>query len=207
MKKRSNTRTANRLLRLEKRLNREGFKLIAGVDEAGRGPLAGPVVAGAVILKVPHFTNRVDDSKKLSERQRNAAYLEIVKNGMTGLGIVCEKDIDEINIHQATKKAMQMALDNLPIKPDYVLVDGIIRLATDCPYMSIIKGDSRCLSIAAASIVAKVTRDKIMVEYDKLYPQYGFARHKGYPTKNHKAALKVHGYCPIHRRTYHPVFA
>lgn len=194
-----------RLLKLEKRLNKDGFRLIAGVDEAGRGPLAGPVVASAVILNSHKFRVKIDDSKKLSASQREDAYHEIFKNGIVGVGIIDEKSIDEINILQATRRAMCLALKNLPIKPDYVLIDGIIKLAIGCPSKAIIAGDSKCLSIAAASIVAKVTRDRIMESYDKVYPQYGFARHKGYPTKSHREALKVHGISPIHRKSYRPV--
>jgi ribonuclease HII len=175
------------------------------VDEAGRGPLAGPVVAGAVIIKDFGFKERIDDSKKLTASKREKAYREILTKSVVGIGIVDEKMIDEINIYQATKKAMQMAISNLKIPPDYVIVDGNMKIATKCPLKCIIGGDSKSLSIAAASIIAKVTRDKIMVEYDKVYPQYGFARHKGYGTKAHKEALIDQGPCPIHRFSFHPV--
>lgn len=193
------------LLLHERRLNSSGYKLIAGVDEAGRGPLAGPVVAGAVILKGFVFDSRIDDSKKLTARAREKAYREIRDKSIVGIGIVDEKTIDKINIYQATKKAMQFAISDLEIPPDYVIVDGKMKIATKCPIRCIPGGDSKSMSIAAASIIAKVTRDRLMVEYDKLYPQYGFARHKGYGTKAHKEALKDHGACPIHRKSFRPV--
>jgi len=179
--------------------------LIAGVDEAGRGPLAGPVVASAVILKRFDFTARVDDSKKLSPAAREKAYSEIYEKAFVGLGIVDEKVIDEINIYQATRRAMEQAIASLNVRPEYILVDGRINLATPCPHVCIVRGDSKSLSIGAASIVAKVTRDRLMREYDALYPVYGFKDHKGYPTRRHKQALTRHGPSPIHRFTYAPV--
>ncbi|MCX5677642.1 MAG: ribonuclease HII [Candidatus Omnitrophica bacterium] len=200
-------KTHHRLLTHEKRLNSLGYKLIAGIDEAGRGPLAGPVVAGAVILKDFRFKERIDDSKKLSARMREKAYREILRKAIVGIGVVDEKVIDEINILQATIKAMNEAMANLAIPPDYVIVDGRVRLLAGCPVKCIIRGDSSSLSIAAASIVAKVTRDRLMIEYDRTFPQYGFARHKGYPTKMHKKALVSNGASPIHRRTFGPVKA
>lgn len=193
------------LLRHEKRLNSLGHTLIAGVDEAGRGPLAGPVVAGAVILKDYKFTSYINDSKKLSAKKREAAFEEITRKAIVGVGIVDEKVIDKINIYRATLKAMQEALANLKIPPDYVLVDGRMKLPTKCPIKCIVGGDSKSLSIAAASIVAKVTRDRIMIEYDNLYPQYGFAKHKGYGTKRHVRSLETHGASPIHRFSFQPV--
>lgn len=202
MKKRSNTKA---LLAHEKSLNNSGYRLIAGVDEAGRGPLAGPVVAAAVILKTFRFNERVDDSKKLSANKREKAFSEIIKKSIFGIGIVDEKTIDRINIYQATKKAMHEALSKLRTTPDYVIVDGKMKLTTKCPIRCIPKGDSKSLSIAAASIIAKVTRDRIMHEYDDVYPQYGFSRHKGYGTKAHMAALRKYGPSQIHRKTFHPV--
>jgi len=202
LKKRSNTRT---LLLHERKISNSGYTRIAGVDEAGRGPLAGPVVAGAVILKDFKFKERIDDSKKLSAKKREKAYREIFKKSIVGVGIVDEKTIDDINIYQATKKAMQLAIANLGIAPDYVIVDGKMKITTKCPLRCIVSGDSKSLSIAAASIVAKVTRDRLMVEYDLVYPQYGFARHKGYGTKAHIEALNNHGPSPIHRNSFQPV--
>ena len=205
MKRRSNTSTARRLLREEKRLNSLGHSLVAGVDEAGRGPLAGPVVAGAVILKDFNFICEINDSKQLSKKKRECAYKEIVKKAIVGIGIVDEKIIDKINIYQATLKAMEMAIANLNIPPDYVIVDGRMKLITKCPVKCIIKGDCKSMSIAAASIIAKVTRDDIMSKYDSEYPQYGFARHKGYGTRRHIQALRKFGPSPIHRFSYQPV--
>ncbi|OGW76837.1 MAG: ribonuclease HII [Omnitrophica bacterium RIFCSPLOWO2_02_FULL_45_16] len=167
--------------------------------------MAGPVVAGAVILKDFKFKERIDDSKKLSAKKREKAYREIFKKSIVGVGIVDEKTIDDINIYQATKKAMQLAIANLGIAPDYVIVDGKMKITTKCPLRCIVSGDSKSLSIAAASIVAKVTRDRLMVEYDLVYPQYGFARHKGYGTKAHIEALNNHGPSPIHRNSFQPV--
>lgn len=194
-----------RLLSHEKRLSSQGYIRIAGVDEAGRGPLAGPVVAGAVILKEHSFKERVDDSKKLSPKKREKAYLEIIEKCIVGVGIVSEKIIDEINIYRATIKAMEDAIEDLELKPDYVMVDGRMRLSTRCPIKRIVGGDALSLSIAAASIVAKVTRDKLMMEYDRTYPQYGFARHKGYGTRSHMEALKRYWPSPIHRFSFRPV--
>ncbi len=206
MKKRSNIQAKNRLLLvLERSLNNSGYRKIAGVDEAGRGPLAGPVVAGAVIIKDFKFKERIDDSKKLTPAKREKAYREILKKSIVGIGIVDEKTVDRINIYHATIKAMQIAISNLAIPPDYCIVDGKMKIATKCPLKCIVGGDSKSLSIAAASIIAKVTRDRLMVEYDKIYPQYGFARHKGYGTKVHMEALKTCGPCPIHRRSFHPI--
>jgi len=203
--RRSSTTRSIRLLSHERRLSKSGYKLIAGVDEAGRGPLAGPVVAGAVILKAVDFTCEIDDSKKLSPKKREEAYLQILERSHVGVGIVDEKIIDSINIYQATIKAMRMALDDLGVLPDYVIVDGRMRLPTNCPMRSIVGGDSKSLSIAAASIIAKVTRDRIMEKYHEIYPQYGFLRHKGYPTRAHKRALVEHGISPIHRLSFRPV--
>ncbi|MDP3803927.1 MAG: ribonuclease HII [Candidatus Omnitrophota bacterium] len=205
MKRRSNTLKLVTLLQHEKRLSSQGLKLIVGIDEAGRGPLAGPVVAGAVILKDFDFKEDIDDSKKLSPQKRERAYREIVEKAIVGVGIVDEKTIDRINVYRATIRAMQEAVNNLKAEPDYALVDGRMKVPTKCPIKCIVGGDSKSLSIAAASIVAKVTRDRIMVKYDRVYPQYGFARHKGYGTKFHMTALEEHGPSPIHRFSFQPV--
>ena len=206
MKRRSNTREqARHLLRFEKRLSSSGHRLIAGVDEAGRGPLAGPVVASACILKDTRFSCEINDSKQLSWKKREKAFAEILKKSIVGIGIVDEKTIDKINIYQATLRAMEMAIANLKIPPDYIIVDGRMKLVTKCPVKCIIKGDCKSMSIAAASIIAKVTRDGIMTKYDKEYPQYGFARHKGYGTRRHIQALHKFGPSPIHRFSYQPV--
>jgi len=158
-----------------------------------------------VILKEFDFKVDIDDSKKLSARKREKAYQEIIQKAFVGVGVVSEKTIDEINIYQATLKAMRQAIDSLDIPPDLVIVDGRMKIPTKCPIKCVVGGDALCLSIAAASIVAKVTRDRIMTEYDSLYPQYGFARHKGYGTKFHKSALEKHGPSPIHRFSFAPV--
>ena len=193
------------MLAFERRLKRQGYNLICGIDESGRGPLAGPVVASAVILKKFNFTAVVYDCKLLSEKQRRRAYEEIVRNACFGVGVVDEKVVDEINILQATRRAMQVALSKLKPHPDYILVDGNINLEVKLPCRAIIRGDRRSLSIAAASIVAKVTRDRIMRRYDKRYPQYYFLRNKGYATRQHLKVLKRFGPSPIHRKTFNPV--
>jgi len=189
----------------EKRARRAGYLQVAGLDEAGRGPLAGPVVAASVILKKGAFKNRIDDSKVLTAKQRECAYREIVKKTYYGVGIVDEKTIDRINIYQATVLAMEQALKNLDKNPDFLLIDGRVRLSTRHKRVYISGGDSKSLSIACASIIAKVTRDRIMEKYDKLYPLYGFIRHKGYGTKHHFKMLAKHGPSPIHRLTFRPL--
>ncbi len=190
------------LLRHEKRAQSRGFRLIAGIDEAGRGPLAGPVVASAVIIKDPRFTNRIDDSKRLTPRQRNLAYQEIFKKSIVSIGIIGHKAIDRVNIRQATILAMQKAVSNLKITPDLLLIDGRITLNLPYSQRSIVKGDTKSLSIAAASIIAKVTRDQIMLKYHNTYPKYRFDLHKGYGTTLHIKSLKKHGLCPIHRKSF-----
>ncbi len=182
-----------------------GFRCVAGIDEAGRGPLAGPVVAAAVILKSTNFKEKIEDSKKLSALQRKNAYREIISKAEVGVGIVSHKIIDRINIYRATIMAMEKAIINLSLKPDILLIDGRISLDIPCEQRAIIGGDNQSCSIAAASIVAKVTRDKIMEEYSKKYPQYGFRDHKGYGTKRHLLNLEKFGPSPIHRFSYAPV--
>lgn len=192
----------------ERRLKKKGFNLIIGVDEAGRGPLAGPVVAAAVTLKTYRFKNRIDDSKKLTPVARERAFPEIINKSLFGIGIVDEKIIDRINILRATGIAMEQAVASLVDKVAHlkknicVIVDGNMNLDIAFPYKKIIKGDSKSLSIASASILAKVTRDRIMELYDKMYPKYRFYKHKGYPTKEHRAILKKIGPCLIHRKSF-----
>ncbi len=193
------------LANYEKRIEREGFKLIAGVDEAGRGPLAGPVVASAVILKKFKFKAEVRDSKKLSARQREIAYEEILKKSIFSVGVISHKLIDRLNIRQATIMAMKRAVLNLSVLPDYLLVDGRVSIKLSLKSESIIKGDTKILSIACASIVAKVTRDRIMQKYHKSFPDYGFNKHKGYGTREHLRALKELGPCRIHRFSFKPL--
>ena len=176
---------------------------ICGIDEAGRGPLCGPVVAGAVILPKNCDILYINDSKKLSEKMREVLFDEIKKYAVAwGVGIVSSERIDEINILQATYEAMRIAIDNLQVKPDILLNDAVIIPEVDIEQVKIIKGDAKSQSIAAASILAKVTRDRIMDEYDKMYPEYGFAKHKGYGTKAHRDVLLDIGPCPIHRKSF-----
>lgn len=179
------------------------FDYICGIDEAGRGPLAGPVVAAAVILDKDKEILFLNDSKKLSEKKRNELFDEINDKALAvGVGIVDEKEIDEINILQATYKAMRLAISNLNIKPQILLNDAVIIPEVDIKQVDIIKGDAKSISIAAASIIAKVTRDRIMCEYHEIYPEYDFLKHKGYGTKKHIDAIKEYGICDIHRKTF-----
>ena len=194
----------------EKRLISQGYVRIAGVDEAGRGPLAGPVVAAAVVLlKLKYsWVSRLADSKLLSEPAREELFDQITSESHFGVGIVDHVTIDRINIRQASWKAMQLAVENLTTKHEeihYVLIDGLPYGAAAWPYEAVVKGDAKVRSIAAASIVAKVTRDRLMREMDELFPQYGFAKHKGYGTKQHVEALRLHGPCDIHRMSFAPV--
>ncbi len=183
--------------------NGEGYQIICGVDEAGRGPLAGPVCAAAVILPADLEIEGLNDSKKLTEKRREALYDIITEKAVAyGIGFASEQEIDEINILQATFLAMRRAVDQLSVTPDMVLVDGNREPSLDLPVKTIIKGDSLSANIAAASVLAKVTRDRLMVEQDAIYPQYKFAVHKGYGTKAHYAAIAEYGMCPIHRRTF-----
>ena len=194
----------NVLKEFENKLYSEGLKYIAGIDEAGRGPLAGPVVVGIAIMKPDSFIEGVNDSKKISEKKRELLYEQITNEAIDwSVGIVDQKEIDEINILNATKKALHMAITNLKIKPDRILVDALEHIDTcGIPYTSIIKGDAKVYSISAASIIAKVTRDRMMKEYDEIYPEYGFAGHKGYGTAKHIQAIKAYGPCPLHRKTF-----
>ena len=197
------------MLYYERKLKKQGFDLIIGVDEAGRGPLAGPVVAAAVTLQTLRFKNRIDDSKKLTPQQREKAFLEISEKAVFGLGVISEKIIDRLNILVATRLAMEKAITELLEKRDYqntkrihLLVDGNMGLESKLPTTYIIKGDCKSKSIACASIVAKVTRDRLMSLYDQKFPQYGFLRHKGYPTLAHRQAIKRFGPSSIHRNTF-----
>lgn len=206
------------MLYYEKKFRKQGFEVIVGVDEAGRGPLAGPVVAAAACLQTFRFENRIDDSKKLNLRQRESAFLELVQKSDFGLGIIDEGTIDDSNILVATRMAMEKAVNSLLAKLNSnlvsprkrntrkrnicVLVDGNVRLNINYPIFNIIKGDAKSKSIAAASILAKVTRDHIMSLYDRVWPQYGFSRHKGYPTSLHRGRLERFGPCPIHRFSF-----
>ncbi|WP_419661262.1 RnhB: ribonuclease HII [Desulfosarcina variabilis str. Montpellier] len=182
----------------------KGHQIVAGIDEAGRGPLAGPVVSAAVVLPVGVDLAGINDSKKLTPAQRNRLYDRLYGVAQSiGIGVVDAAEIDRINILQATLQSMTMAVANLQPQPDYLLIDGIFTLAgSPVQQQAIKKGDSLSISIAAASIVAKVTRDRIMTQVDALFPEFGFSRHKGYPTKIHREAIVRYGCCPIHRRTF-----
>ena len=191
------------LMVFEQRAYRNGVRFVAGIDEAGRGPLAGPVVAAAVILPRDCFIQDVDDSKKVPRTKREIL-AEVIKQKSLAwaVGIVDERTIDEINILNAARKAMGLAVNSLGVRPDHLLIDAERIPEIDIGYNSIIKGDALSFSIAAASIIAKVTRDRIMMEYHKEYPEYGFDKHKGYGTAQHISAIGEIGLCPIHRRTF-----
>ena len=190
----------------EDALNKEGYKVIAGTDEAGRGPLYGPVVAGCVVLPRDFKLEGLTDSKKLSEKKREKFYDYITKNTIWAVGIVSAKEIDKINIYEASRKAMIMAINEVrkQINVDYVITDAM-PIDLDIPVKDIIKGDAKSITLAAASVIAKVTRDRMMLEIDKKYPEYGFKNHKGYPTKKHLEALEKYGLIDGYRLTYKPV--
>lgn len=193
--------------RYERAAWRSGLKHVAGVDEAGRGPLAGPVVAAAVILDPTRRIKGLDDSKLLTPARRERLFEQILERAReVATGMANPQTIDRVNILEATRLAMREALGRLTLPPDLVLIDALRLSALTCPQKALIRGDSRSASIAAASIVAKVTRDRLMLEADRRFPEYGFGRHKGYPTPQHLAALAKHGPCPIHRRTFHGVW-
>lgn len=214
MNKREEEKLKKQQERLEKEIARtkamsifeeeyKDYPYICGIDEVGRGPLAGPVVAGAVILPKDDMILYLNDSKKLSEKKREMLYDEIMNRAVaTGIGMASPARIDEINILQATYEAMRMAIDNLKVRPDILLNDAMTIPQVDILQVPIIKGDAKSISIAAASIIAKVTRDRLMVEYDKVLPGYDFASNKGYGTKAHIAGLKELGPTPIHRRSF-----
>ncbi|MEO6036599.1 MAG: ribonuclease HII [Verrucomicrobiota bacterium] len=203
-----------RRFRFEHQLWQNGFTEIAGIDEAGRGPLAGPVVAAAVILPMdwilagmPKKLKKVNDSKQVDPEKRSVLFAELVSHPQIRFAVahVDEQMIDQINILQATHRAMNLALGRLAPGPQHALVDGLRVKSLSCAHTAVVGGDGLSYSIAAASIIAKVTRDRLMIEYHALYPAYGFHEHKGYGTPNHLAALRQHGPCPIHRMTFYPV--
>lgn len=199
---------------IEENLYNEGITSIAGIDEAGRGPLAGPVVVASVIMPRESMIEGVNDSKKVSEKKREKLYEEIINECIAyGVGIINQEEIDKINILNATKEGLTKAIKEMENnlkeknqkieKPEIILVDALTKIDTDhIPYRSIIKGDSKSYSIAAASIIAKVTRDRIMRQWDEVYPMYGFAKHKGYGTAAHMEAIREYGLCPLHRRSF-----
>ena len=182
----------------------QGYQFVAGVDEAGRGPLAGPVVAAAMVLPMDVILEGLDDSKKLSPAKRDELFPKIQKM-IHGIAVVSPEVIDEINILQAARLAMKQAVEKLSSVPDLLLIDGNQKIDSSIEQWAIVKGDAKSISIAAASVLAKVTRDRIMEDYHRLYPQYEFARHKGYGTKLHRDLIAEHGPCPIHRRTFRGV--
>lgn len=187
----------------ERSLWDSGIRYVAGIDEAGRGPLAGPVVAAAVIFMPGVTINGINDSKQISEKERESLFPRIYEYAVSvGIGIVDHSQIDVINILNATYQSMHLAVEHLSIQPGHLLIDGPRFLGRGIPFTPIVRGDARCFSIAAASIIAKVTRDHLMKELDTLYPQYGFAKHKGYGTKDHLEAIKKFGRCPIHRKSF-----
>jgi ribonuclease HII len=187
----------------EQQAHQKGYVVIAGIDEVGRGPLAGPVVSAAVILGNDFSVNGITDSKQLSSRKRDDLYNQIYKHAQDiSLGMVANDIIDQINILQAARLSMRYAVEQLQNPPDFLLIDGIYQIESSIPQETIKKGDQRSISIAAASIIAKVTRDRIMTKYSTEYPEYGFEQHKGYGTKKHRDAIKKYGICPIHRRTF-----
>ncbi len=187
----------------EKIAGKSGFYVIAGVDEAGRGPLAGPVVSAAVVLPGSVDISGINDSKKLTPRKRSILYKQIYDCAIAvGIGIVGPERIDRINILQASLLSMLMSVECLDPQPDCLLIDGLYKIQSPLPQYPITKGDARSISIAAASIVAKVTRDRLMLAYSMIYPQYGFSKHKGYPTKAHKATISAFGSSPIHRKSF-----
>ena len=192
------------LKQIEEELYNSGVNLICGIDEAGRGPLAGPVVVAAAIMPRDSMIEGVNDSKKVSEKKREKLYDLITDEAIAyGVGIIDQKEIDRINILNATKEGLTMAVKELNPKPDLIIVDALSKIDTEgIPYKSIIKGDAKCYSIACASIIAKVTRDKIMRQWDEVYPQYGFIKHKGYGTAAHISAIKEYGLCPLHRLSF-----
>ena len=193
-----------KLKELEKDLYQKGFKNICGIDEAGRGPLAGPVVVAGVIMPQDSMIEGVNDSKKVSEKKREKLYDLIIEEAISySVAIIGQDIIDEINILNATKSGLTQVVDGLDMKPDLIIVDALTHIDTrGIPYESIIKGDAKCYNIAAASILAKVTRDRIMRQWDEIYPQYGFINHKGYGIAKHIQAIKEYGLCPIHRRSF-----
>lgn len=192
-------------LKFEQQAYDLGKKYIVGLDEAGRGPMAGPLVVGAVIFPQGYYNDKINDSKKLTEKKREELYQIITQEALAyQIEIIDVADVDCLNVYQASKKGMIDAIDHLSIRPDYALTDAM-PLGDVIEHQAIVKGDAKSLSIGAASILAKVTRDHIMNDYAKIYPEYGFEKHKGYPTKQHKEALKAYGVTPIHRRSFQPV--
>ncbi|HEV8051075.1 MAG TPA: ribonuclease HII [Parachlamydiaceae bacterium] len=196
-----------RLTSFERGARSQGFNVVAGIDEAGRGPLAGPVVAAACIIPDGLYFRNINDSKLLTPEMRETLFSEITSNAQVvfAIGIICQREIERVNIYQATILAMLQAISGLSAIPDYLLVDGLKLPHPKIPCLKIIKGDALSQSIAAASVIAKVTRDRLMVDYGKQWPHYGFENHKGYSTPQHFAAIAEHGPCEIHRFSFEPI--
>lgn len=195
------------LYKYEKELYKKGYKIIGGCDEAGRGPLYGPVVAACCVLPENFILEGLNDSKQLTEKKREKYYSYLIENTIYGIGVVGPQEIDEINIYEASRKAMMLAIEEVrkKISLDYVLTDAMPLPDIDLPYQDIIKGDAKSISIAAASVIAKVTRDHMLYEVDQKYPEYGFKKHKGYPTKAHIEAINKYGLIAGYRLTYAPI--
>lgn len=192
-------------LKYETEAYASGKKVIIGLDEAGRGPMAGPLVVAGVIFKEGYYNDEINDSKQLSEKKREKLYDLVIENALAyHIEVIDIEEVDRLNVYQASRTGMIRCIEKISLSPDFALTDAM-PLGETIDHLSIIKGDALSLSIGAASILAKVTRDRIMKEYDLLYPEYGFAKHKGYPTKAHKEALKLYGVTPIHRRSFAPV--
>ncbi len=192
-------------LKYESEAYKTGKKIIIGLDEAGRGPMAGPLVVAGVIFKEGYYNDLINDSKQLSEKKREQLYDLIIENALAyHIEVIDIEEVDKLNVYQASRTGMIRCVEKISLKPDFALTDAM-PLGDTIEHLSIIKGDALSLSIGAASILAKVTRDRLMKDYDKIYPEYGFAKHKGYPTKAHKEALKLYGVTPIHRRSFAPV--
>jgi ribonuclease HII len=197
-------RAAGEMSAFEREARSKGYRVIAGIDEAGRGPLAGPVITAAVILPPDYDHPEINDSKKLSPRQRERLYEVIQRDAIAiGIGVSEAPVIDLVNILQATLAAMKEAVLNLSLHPDYLLIDGLNRIALSIPQETIVRGDARSISVASASILAKVSRDRIMEMYHRQFPQYNFLKNKGYGTREHRQAILRYGRCKIHRRTFH----
>jgi ribonuclease HII len=192
-------------LRFEEKFHRKGYRIIAGIDEAGRGPIAGPVVAASVILDQNNIPKGINDSKKLSPASREIIFHQIMLTAIVGIGIADIEKIDSVNILNATKYAMNLSSERLDTKPDLLLIDGNFTINNNIKNISIIKGDTKSLSIAAASIIAKVTRDSLMNKFAHIYTKYAFTKNKGYPTKDHLNIVHNFGICPLHRKSFNPI--
>ncbi len=193
-------------LQYENEAYQKGYHYIIGLDEAGRGPMAGPLVVGGVIFPKGFYDERINDSKKLTEKKREALYDLIVEKALAyDIEVISVEEVDKLNVYEASRTGMRRIIERIGVKPDFALTDAMPLGDDAIDHLSIIKGDAKSMSIGGASILAKVTRDRIMKEYAKIYPEYGFEKHKGYVTKAHKEALAKYGICPIHRRSFKPV--